>query len=341
MPIRIPKSALFEGARRVGDAAADYSGTALDGFPVQRMELPDGTVRDHADITPRNFLANLMDDEAGADEVIRRLEERNPANDLTAGVHHDGEFVKSVDRPVHVIAAPDGGTFDDATIGTYAPDGDRVDLDSDRIPGFSEPDMVRGTGHIPGDINTFEHEMIHALKGGDEPVEFGLDYRHPLRSLDEKAAMLDGTPLIDNPDVKLRDPLGYAQFDHMAGNNEELTNFLFHLKRLSELVHDEDFGVDRAASNRLGRTLMKEEVNFDPATGQYLDPEIAKEGFRQGETAHGYERMKDMLQQYYLNLPRGGFGRQRLRDLMHQMGLVGFAASLAESEENPLAGLLE
>lgn len=337
MPIRLPKSALFEGARRVGDAAADYAGTALDGLPVERLEAVDGSLRDVSEITPRNFLENMLDDPDHADNIIRRMEERNPANDLTAGVHHDGDFVKSTDRPVYVVTSPEGGTFKDDTLGTYSHNGDRVDMDAARIPGFGQPDEF--SGHMPGDLNTFEHEMIHALKGGDEPVENFHEYRSPLRSLDEKAAMLDGQGLIDNPNVNLKDKLAFGQFDHIVGNNEEFTNFLFHMKRLGELVHDEDFGVNRAASNRLGKKLMSEPVNFDPASGRYIDPEISREGFRQGDIAHGYERMKDMLQQYYRN--SGAFGRQRIRDLMHQMGMVGLAASLAETEENPLGGLME
>lgn len=350
MPIRLPKSALFEGARRVGDAAADYAGTALDGFPIQRMEAIDGSLVDATEVTPRNYLENLLDDPDHADDVIRRIDERNPADDINAAVFHDGDFVESVDRPVTILARPEGGTFNDGTLGTYSED--VIRLDSDRIPDFEGPDEF--SGHMLGDVNTLEHELNHGLLQGAEPVE-DMGVRREIGSLGEVNGQAIGRMIDEgNPDeaakyirkqTALRRPDalssadGIPQMEHLASNQPEFANFLFHLKRMSELVHDEDYGVNRAASNRLGKKLMREPVNFDPVEGRYIDPQISREGFRQGDIAHGYERMKEMLQALYSSSTPDG--KAMIRRYMHQLGMVGLAASLAETEENPLGRLIE
>lgn len=350
MPIRLPKSALFEGARRIGDAAADYAGTALDGLPVERLEAVDGSLVDAAQLTPRNYLDGLLDDPDHSDAVIRRIDERNPANDPTAAVYHDGDFLESVDRPVTVLARPEGGTFDDGTLGTYSQD--QIRLDSDRIPGFEGADEF--SGHKLGDVNVLEHELNHGLLQGDEPPE-GMAFRRDYGSLgevngeaigrlieegkhDEAAGYIRKQTALRRPDA-LADADGIAQMEHFASNQPELANFLFHLKRMAELVDDEDYGVSRAASNRLGKKLMREKVNFDPATGQYIDPVITRPGFREGEIAHGYERSKDMLQALYSSSTPEG--KAMIRRYMHQLGMVGLAASLAQTEENPLGGLMD
>jgi len=314
----------------------DFSEALLGDAPVKEVEgfqLPHsslGTPESFAvsEVTPREVLANVVDDPEHADRVIERLAERNQGQGRAFDATN---FERNVDEPITVFRGI--GEVEGAKPGVRGEFNRSLRTASWPMPN----DDIRGPGRLD-DINTGEHEALgHALLHGGT-MDDAPDIR--LGSLGARNEALGGGLMNDfgeaHPNLDLKDPNAIDQLMYFSEDQKELANLLFHYKRLAELVHGDDFGVDRAASDRLGKMTVNDPIQFE--NGMYVDPQFDYGGFRDGEVAQGFERMRDYIRNLYRT--SGSGGRRMIRDMMHRLGVVGAAATvIPEDEESLLGGL--
>ena len=275
--------------------------------------------------TPREFLDDLTGDPEQSSRVIERIAERN----ATTGTHgtrvmaSPDFFDGMLDQPVTEIAATDDiiGGLDDPG-GTWSPAYRTVAYPRSGDPSLDE-------GYVEGTINAADHEKVHSIlhpesagdTAGDRALmDFNVAWANqgdPLRSADIGDFLKDDD-----------------QFNAYLMNNRELSNLLFHTKRLMERLDGVDYGATRRSGNELGKKIMKHEPNWidDPTSpdgGYFVDPEDAD-----GNVLHGLEGMIDAIQQLYRE--SGEWGKTHIRDMFYRVGMDD-----GMLVDDPLNGLVE
>jgi hypothetical protein len=271
--------------------------------------------------TPRSFLNSLTDDPAQSRRVIDRIVERNQGT--ARAVEEPELFQQGLDAPYTVVR----GDFDqDGAAGIWDADRRVVALTDSGDPSLD-------AGYNPGDIDVLKHERTHALLQPEPGTEMAF-----VDSLDARNTTLSGRddePWMDSIPDSLRgdfnEGIPAAQnFNEFAQNKRELVNLLFNVKRMSEVIDGVDYGESLQSSNKLGKKLMRGEVDFDILSDTYNDPDMMD----------GYTRQVDYLRELYR--ASNEYGRAYIRDLMHKLGMVGaVSAAVTAGSENPLGGLTD
>jgi len=258
--------------------------------------------------TPRELLNDLTGDPEQSSRVIERVAKRNAEPHGTRVMANPDFFEGMIDQPVTEIVATDdiiGGLTDPG--GTWSPAHRTVTYPRKGDPSLEE-------GYVEGTINAADHEKVHSILHPESSGDTAFDASLMDKNLSE-ANMGDVNRSADPGDFMTDDD----QFNAYLGNNRELSNLLFHTKRLMEGLDGVDYGATRRSGNELGKKIMKHEPEWidDPTSpdgGYFVDPEDTD-----GNVLHGLEGMIDTIQQLYRG--SGDMGKSLIRDMFYKVGM--------------------
>jgi|694.fasta_scaffold133036_3 hypothetical protein len=276
----------LEGSVLGGSPTVKYRGTIHTGDDVDLQAPEKMGISDKVAVTrftPWSGLDGITGNRAQSDRVNTRLALRNMAGGLDRPVvYHLDDLQKQLNTPWMAYRSLDDGFDESAGTEGFA-DYASKSLYFNRT---ADQHAAKWNESVRRAMNAGQHEVVHSVLHGQIPSrgwqsqqildEFGRPTQHTRPAVGDIRR-----DLLSEPDAK-----------YLSSRGEELSNLIFHTKRLTETVEPgmRDVGVDE--------DTLKNWLDYIKAykhTGS--DPVINLEGHpNMGAPAHGYEHQIKALQ---------------------------------------------